>query len=402
MISDRESTAARPPAVVVGACAHGLSVVRALSGHGVDIFVVDSAPGLPGAHTCLARFVPVAEDINTPGLVDALLRLRQQLWSGQQPVLFLTNDNMVLNLAGDWPRLQGKFLMSWSGAREDVSRLLLKSALDDHCRMVGMNYPRSLIIDSSDDLAATLDSIEFPAIVKPDRPLSGFKAEIVRSTGALSDLLARFPSSYPLVIQNWIPGKDDHLHFCNLYLIGGKPCGRFEGRKLRSFPPARGQGTVVESSESTEVFDLAMRFFKPLNLSGPAALELKQDGSGKWWVIEPTLGRTEFLVGCCVANGVNLPLIEYLHQTGGAIAHSSQRDDYLWFNSERDPGGLFAYVFGRIPNARRGRRWHLLYFSARDLRPFLAAVWRDLRSLFRRALAKSGRLLKRLKKPDPR
>jgi D-aspartate ligase len=387
-----------PPAVVVGVCAHGLSVIRALAGHDFEIFALDSNPRLPGARTRLARFIKVEEDINTKNLIDALLHLYEKLWSGRQPILFLTNDNMVLNIGKYWQRLQGKFLLSWSGSREVISNLLIKSSLDSHCRMVNINYPKSLIAESNRDLMEKINDIRFPVMIKPAKPLSAFKAEVAQTTNDLLSLITHFPNEYPLVIQDWIPGSDSNLHFSNLYLIDGKPYSRFEGRKLRSSPPGRGQGTIVEPYSSQEVFDLAMRFFAPTGVSGPAALELKRDEQGRWWVIEPTLGRTEFLVGCCVANNVNIPLIEYYHQVGCITESTPQRDQYIWFNAERDPAALIAYMFGRIATTNRHRKWCFLYLSKNDLYPFLAALYRDMVFLLRRSIAKVYYSVRRLRK----
>lgn len=387
-----------PPAVIVGLCAHGLSMVRALSGHGFEIFAVELNPTLPGVRTRLARVIMVEENLNTTALVGTLLQLHDQFWSGSQPVLFLTNDNMVRNVGEHWQTLAGKFRLSWAEMRQDVLKLLDKSSLETHCRTVGLNYPHSVVIDSASDLPNRFAEIKFPAIAKPVKPLSRFKAEVVRNTQELLALARNFPNDFPILVQDWIPGDDSHLHFSNAYLAKGRILGRFEGRKLRSSPPARGQGTVVEPFPSEEVYALMMRFFEPLRMSGPAALELKHDMSGDWWVIEPTIGRTEFLVGCCIANGINIPLLEYFHQLGWEKTSAPSADSHVWFNTERDPMGLIMYMLGRTATKHRSLNWCFPYFAKGDFQPSLIALRRDTLLFFQRAVQKTKAYWHSLKK----
>ena len=40
-----------------------------------------------------------------------------------------------------------------------------------------------------------------------------------------------------------------------------------------------------------------------------------------------------------IANGVNLPAIEYAHQTGQTQPAPAQNDEAIWFNEDRDPFG---------------------------------------------------------------
>ena len=59
-----------------------------------------------------------------------------------------------------------------------------------------------------------------------------------------------------------------------------------------------------------------------------------------------------------IANGVNLPWIEYCHQAGLPIPRVSQRFDRTWINTERDPGAL-PWWAGQVARRRvhAGRRF---------------------------------------------
>ncbi len=385
-----------PPAVVVGVCAHGLSVIRALAGHDFEIFALDSNSSLPGARTRLARFIKIKEDVNTLSLINALLYLHDQFWIGKQPVLFLTNDHMVRVVAENWQALDSRFLLSWSEKRDMILTMLDKSSHEKICSQKGLHYPTNVNIKSKNDIENAINIIGFPIIVKPSRPLSSFKVRLFNDREGFELLLKLNFADLPFLAQRWISGDDHAIYFSAIYLDNGRIIARFDGHKLRSRP--MGHTTIAESFPNDEVFKITCRFFADSRLSGPVSLEVKRDDNGLFWVIEPTVGRTDFWIDTCIANGVNLPLIEYYHQIGRIAESTPQVDEYLWFNTERDPLGFIAYVFGYVATTRRNRRWCFPYLSKNDLHPFLSALYRGMLSLFRRSIAKIYYSVRRLRK----
>lgn len=377
-----------PPAVVVGACGHGLATIRALHEGQMPIVALDSSTRAPGTHTRLAR-VERIPDINGPGLIEALLALRERITCPGLPVLFLTNDAMVRLVGQHWPRLEGHYALSWAHARDRLTPLLDKPNLEKHCQTVHLAYPRSFLLRSQEEAEPAARAIGFPLIVKPARPLSRFKTSQPGSAAELRALTERFADDLPFVVQQFIPGDDTSIYFCALYLDRGRVLARFDGHKIRSRP--LGHTSIAESLPNEAVFAEARRFFEGLDLSGPVSLELKQDEAGRLWVIEPTVGRTDFWLGLCTANGVNLPLIEYLHQIGRPTVSPPQTDTAVWFNEDRDPlGRLWLGRRGR--QGMRGRGSAFLFLHGNDLGPMRVFLWQALRGL----AASVGRRLRRL------
>lgn len=358
---------AQTPAVVVGACGHGLAVMHALERGGVPVLAMEANPALPGTRTRLAN-VTFTPDINGPGLIDALKALRARITCPGLPVLFLTNDTMVRTVGEQWEALAGLYALSWAAARPAMLPLLGKPALEQRCLAVGLNYPKTFTVQTADDVDGAVASIGFPMIVKPARPLSRFKTAQPDSAEALRELVGRLASELPFLVQQFIPGDDTHIHFSALYLDAGTVRARFDGHKLRSRP--LGHTTIAESAPHDEVYAQTCRFFDGLAMSGPASLELKHDGTGAWWVIEPTVGRTDFWLGVCVENGVNLSLMEYHHQCGTALPATCQRDDVVWFNEDRDPLGRW-WMARRGPAGMRGRRSAFVFLNRADPAPAL-------------------------------
>ena len=380
-------------AVVVGICAHGLSVVRSLWSGGVRVHVLENNMKLPGTLTKMAN-VHFARDINGAALVDVLLETSDRINAAEKPILFLTNDNMVAEVAKHWDRLEGSYELSWQDCRKTIASLLVKSALEERCVKAGLNYPSTYKLASLRDLELARSELEFPVIVKPEKPLGRFKTRRISSFDGLVKLAQSYSSDLPFLVQQWIVGGDEKLFFCALYLDRGKVLARFDGRKLLSHPPAMGQTTVAEAFISDAVYESTKCFFDGLSLSGPVSLELKEDESGRLWVIEPTVGRTDYWLPVCNANGVNFRYIEYRHVIGSPLTSKPQKVRARWFDTERDLVCYVKFLLGNPLKIVDKAVFPYLYW--RDLRPFIHAafissrkiivkVWSNLRQLTRAA-----------------
>lgn len=363
--------AMRKAAIVVGLCAHGLDMVRALALNGITVHALESKANIPGTSTCLAT-VHLVDDISGPGLIPSVLSLLEGALSGNVPVLLLTNDRMVFEVAANWEKLAGKVKLSWAGCREQAPRFLLKEHLPEICARANLKYPRSIVANSrTDPGVAALESFAFPVMVKPVRPMASFKAVLLENREDLGRHFQRYEADLPFVIQEWIPGDVTSLKFCALYLDRGRPVAHFEGRKLDTLPRGLGTTTAAERIEAPGLYEATLRFFDGYGLSGPVSLEFKEDASGNLWVIEPTVFRTDYWAGCCVVNGVNLPLIEYLHQADLPIqAAAPTTKSRVWVDLERNPLSLFSAIRARPSLLLMPWRLSLTYLSPRDLRPF--------------------------------
>ncbi|MFP4244324.1 MAG: hypothetical protein ACLFRJ_04495 [Ectothiorhodospira sp.] len=387
-------------AVVVGLCAHGLAVVRALARSSVPVIALEARRELPACHTRMARVIHTP-DINDIGLIQALKQLRASLPNTPNPILFLTNDNMVRVVAHHWNELDGLYELSWSHCRERVLSLLDKTSLEAHCQAHDLPYPRTWTFSGAEKPGlASLDALEtrgltFPLIVKPTRPLSGFKVRLVHDRAALIALATRHSKALPFLLQHWVQGGDRRILFTAFYLDQGRILARFSGRKLASRPPAMGQTTVAESYPHDRMEALAEAFFKPLGLSGPVSLEAKLDEHGNPWIIEPTLGRTDYWLDCCTANGVNLPLVEYQRQCGQEVSARGQANGRIWFDTESSPGCYLHLRWQGGETATRHWRARFAYWDRHDPMPFVWAQWQLLSRFASRALNWLGRVTQR-------
>lgn len=367
-----------PPAVVIGLCAHGLATARSLAQAGVAVHAIEANPELPGFRTKVAR-VHQVPGIHGQDLIDALLGLAEEFPAGIRPVLFPADDKMVECVARNWLELDQFYQLSWADCRDDVLRLLNKSNLSQHCTDRDLLYPQSSILESRDDLEQLLAEPCFPLIVKPTRPLGSFKTSLAHNINDVSAIVTQYASDLPMVAQPWIDGDDSQLYFCALYLDRGRVLARFDGHKLRC---SMGNTTIAESVVNDDLFEVTQKFFAGLNMSGPVSLEIKQDPESRMWIIEPTIGRTDYWLPVCIQNGVPLPYIEYCQVIGKNYPLGSQKQAVRWFDTQRDP---FCYLSFLISDGRRLKRQSAVFpfLDRSDYQPFVRGLRQTTQRLAR-------------------
>ena len=120
-------------------------------------------------------------------------------------------------------------------------------------------------------------------------------------------------------------------------------------------------------------------------------MEIKLDHDDQPWIIEPTLGRTDYWLDCCVANGVNLPLVEYQHQSGLPIQTPQQTSGVIWFDTERRPLSYLGLRLRGGETATHPWKARFAYWDNTGTAPFR-------HSLVRLAKKTASRVLNRLRK----
>lgn len=370
-----------PPALVIGMSIHGLAVARALARRGVVVHCLaeQECPPQPATYTRYGR-IHVERGLNTDRLSSILLDLAVRVGHSQRIVLFPTSDRMVKCVAESWPALQDKFALSWSDSLDRVRELQRKDSLAAYCERAGVRHPKSRILASASTCASTIEGLEFPLIIKPALPLSSFKAIRVATVDELFKYCELFHGDLPFVVQEWVEGPEPSLYACTSFLDRGRPAFLFTSRKLAAIPEGLGQGTVFETVDAPEVREIAAKFMASLDISGPVAVEFKRDAAGRFWLIEPNVGRTEYCVDLAIQSGYDLPYIEYLSAlgTGSGPEIPARGRECVWFDTDKDLRCFLAHL-GRLRGASgRLRRPVFPYLGHRDLRPLAKALLRRL------------------------
>lgn len=362
-------------ALVCGLDSHGLAVARALGQSGVTVYALCETPPLPGAYTNSVRRTFAVPDLTSPQVVPALLAARDAMPAHDAVALLAVNDRQVKTIARHIDTLQPHYRIAWADSHRTVLELLRKDKLEAWCRRQGLRYPRSVVFDAATGARAAA-RFGFPVIIKPVQPLSSFKTLLAPDLHTLEQLLELHAHELPILGQEYIAGDDRQIYFGALMLDRGRVIHGIAGRKIASHPPARGQTLVAETVDEPEVLRLTEQFFAGTQLSGPVSLELKRDPQGRFWVIEPTVGRTDFWAQLCISAGFNQPLMEYQLACELAVSAPEQAPhDVVWYDSERDPLAYVSHCWQEKRLRPRAKKQVFPYYGHGDWRPW----WRALK-----------------------
>lgn len=354
------------PAVVVGADINGLGVVRSLARKGVPTWLVDCNAATPGMRTRHAKKIAIAA-LGGAEVIDALVGLRPRF--SANPVLFLTREDTVEAVARERERILACYRLSLPPLRL-IEALTDKRRFQSLAQQHGFPVPRAVYLTSGEELAAR-DAPGYPCVLKPavktPRYAARFsKAYKVENRQQVERLIAEIDGAAVMIAQEWIEGGDEQLFFCLQYRAREAGAAvSFIGRKLRSWPPATG-GTascIGASDAAPELKALTDAFFTAVGYFGLCSMEFKRDArSGRYLMIEPTVGRTDFQEEIAALNGVNIPYAAYC----GELGHSLE--------GAVSPAPPAAWAVGRIDRWSCERQAIARHFP-RGLRRY-DALWR--------------------------
>ncbi len=309
------------PAVVVGADFNGLGVIRSLGSAGVPVFALDTDIAKPTMRSRHARKRRI-DALAGPTLIDELERVAAEF--AEPPVLFLTQEASVETAAEHRDRLARRYRPTF-GASDVLTALMHKHGFHDLAEQHGFPVPRTLRLAGPADLAAAAE-LAYPVILKPATKDTAYNARFAKAyrIASFAELETQaaeiFPVYTDLVVQEWIEGGDSEIYFCLQYRgRDGRPAAVFTGRKLRSWPPGTG-GTAsctAAPDAAAELEAMTSAFFDAVGLAGMCGMEYKKDArSGRFVMVEPTVGRTDYQEEIATLHGINIPFAAYLHEIG--------------------------------------------------------------------------------------
>lgn len=393
-----------PPAVVVGADINGLGVARALECLGVPVIAVDAMrhrfASFSGAFDLL-----LCADFDTPDMVRYLDRLASAL--PRRAALFLTMDRHVTLMSehGDVLRNRYHFLFP---DRASVQLLMNKARFAARAEREGWPVPRALVIRDGSDLEQAR-GMRFPVILKPAVKSAAFAsaspAKVFRCAdfGALRrahDLVAQWEVEQ--VVQEWIPAGDDGVQFSFHFLDHElREVSSFEGRKIRQWVPECGSTSSAVGVPTEEISLVSRKILRATGCVGFGSIEYKRnEDSGRFLIMEATVGRTNLQYGVALANGVNIVARAYFHLIGQPYPRTEHpTHDHKWVIFLSDLRSARYWM-------RRGKLTWAGYFASL-WGPLSFSVWRagDWR-LHLRALAELVRIavhvLRRLLPGEPK
>jgi len=312
------------PAVVVGGSLNALGVVRSLAHGRMPIYLLETSRRCAAGWSRHCKYVPISAP-DGRALTTKLVELARKL--ACRPVLILTSDQSVNCVSENRRVLEPLYRISLPAA-EMVETLADKTLFQSLAEREGFNVPRSVCISDPAGLDR-LEGLTPPLIVKPgDKTLvlKGLaeRAVVAATLSEARRAAARMLSCAPrVIVQHFIDGPDTEIFFvlfsCD---SSGKVLGLFPGRKLVCSPPTIGNTAVCVAApaEAGELTSATLQFIKQVGYRGLGSLEFKRDRrSGRFVIIEPTVGRTDWQEEIATLCGINLPLLTYHSEIGERV-----------------------------------------------------------------------------------
>lgn len=314
---------ASTPALVLGGGVNGLGVARSLAHAGVSTYLLDPDLGSPEMHTRMARALKI-DALHGEALIDQLVHLGTTRFSGERPVLLLTQEESVKTISQARERISPLYRFTLPPLQV-VNTLLHKHGFQRLAERLGSPIPPLVHVRGLDDLPS-LEQLRYPVVIKPGERNGEYsrrfkKAYRVQTAAAAIELVRRILPVMPdVVAQEWIDGPDSNIYFCLQYINrDGQPVAAFTGRKVRSWPPqVGGTASCVPAPEvHSQLVRLAARLFQAAGVIGMAGMEFKRaEHSRRFFMVEPTIGRTDYQAEVATLNGVNLPYAAYCIELG--------------------------------------------------------------------------------------
>ncbi len=262
--------------------------MRNLVKHGVRACCADFNPDQPvfrsvygPAHLCPNPDKSPGEWLNF--MIDLAEKLRTK------PALICSADLYVTAVATHAAVLKDHFIFSEEGIVLQ-NALATKEFQYELAARHGLPVPKSLYVESREQVLAFAGTARFPCLLKPlhfreweqfpqDHPLHGRKLVITNTAAELEDQYRTASAISPnMVVQEVIQGPDTSKRvYLSCYTRGGKRIAACIMGEFRTNPMYFGSPGLLEPVQDPEVDALCDGFLRGIRYEGLCDIELKRD-----------------------------------------------------------------------------------------------------------------------------
>lgn len=329
-----EANPDRPPVVVAGGFQTAVVLMRSLANRGVEVHAIDSQLSQPIFYTVYGTAHLCPDSDRQPAeWRDFMIALSERicLRAGRKPILISSSDQYVTAMAEHAAALEPWFTFCQSSV---ASQALLATKKKQYSMAgdLGLPVPKTLFVESPDDVREFARTATFPAILKPlhfrewkqippSHPLFEKKLIVVASREELeSQYLVAAKINPQMVVQEMIEGPDTaKLVYLSCYDRNSRRIAACMIRQIRTFPISFGSAGLVEPAEDPEADRLCDEFLRKLGYFGLCEIELKRDTrDGRVKMIEAN-PRFSVTADAAVYAGVDLGWIHYLDLAGETV-----------------------------------------------------------------------------------
>jgi len=321
-----------PPAIVFGCRKPGWGIIRALGQAGVPVIGAYYEKADIG---CASRYLVEALQCPHPEFSNDEFRTFVTGLTARFPeaVLVPSDDTSLLALSR-MQRTENPRLRVAAPDFRVVEQCVEKDRTYQLAGKIGVRVPRTATVRTLEEALAEATATGFPCLLKPAighrfYRMLGVKMYRVESAAALEELWSRIADiDDDMLIQEYIPGGDDHGVNYNALFNAGEPCVEITAAKRRLSPRGIGFPTVVANDYVPEIIEPARKLLAALGYHGFANVEFKRDARTGEYVLMEINARLNLSLLLSVISGVNFAVMLYRQRLGKSIGDWSQADPY--------------------------------------------------------------------------
>jgi D-aspartate ligase len=328
-------------AIVIGGEHPGLGIARSLGRKGIPVCVIEDQHSVSQFTKYVTRVVRVRDLLDEQSAVESVLEVGRR-YGLQGWVLFPTRDETVAAFSRHKDRLAEFFRVTtadWSSARWAWN----KKNTYDRAAELGIPVPQTFNPRTEAELAELYPRLPLalkPAVKENFFYATGAKAWRAETPDQLIDLFRRAIRQIrpaEILIQEIIPGDGERQYSYCAFFKNGEAHSTLVARRLRQHPREFGRAaTYVETTENSEVEELAERFLRAINYYGLVEVEFKQDPRDGQFKLLDVNARTWGFHSIGAAAGVDFPYLLYADQLGMPVDRRRGRADIGWLRMVTD------------------------------------------------------------------
>jgi predicted ATP-grasp superfamily ATP-dependent carboligase len=395
-----------PSPVVILRADHysALGIMRSLGRLGIPTYAVHATADAPALKSryCTGSFIWDLDASPELDSVRFLLDLRRKIEG--RPVLIATNDETALFVSTHASALKEHFFFP-KNSPDLVRSLYNKREMYHIAKELRIPTAETIFPRKREEVLAFARTAQFPVMLKACDNIAvsrrtGKKMVITRSP---EELIQHYdamedPRNPSLMLQEYIPGKDDSVWMFNGYFDDQSNClFGITGRKIHQTPVYTGMTALGVCLPNPDVYEQTCRLVKEKGYKGILDIGFRydqRDGSYKLLDVNPRLGATfRLFVG---KDGMDVVRAQYLHLTGQTVNASEGQPGRKWIVEDADIVSSLHYFRDR---ALSFSEWISSYhgiqegawFSNDDWLPFIHVGTRFLWKPFRRFGLRSRR-----------
>jgi glutathione synthase/RimK-type ligase-like ATP-grasp enzyme len=255
-------------------------------------------------------------------------------------------------------------------------------------RVLGIDQPKTMRIESIDDVPARLAEFDFPAVLKPTRSWTGKTVErlgpvdVIDEAEAVEATEGFLAAGAGVLAQTWASGRREGI---TLFVAAGEVLASWAHTEHRTTPALGGASVVRESIPiPQDSYAASVRLVLDIGLEGLCEVEFRRDADNRPLLMEIN-ARLPTTIENAVLSGVDFPLMIWQWATGLEVDHVDGyrtgvrtrwlRGDIRWlvYNSKRA---------GRPDSVSRSRALWIFASEFVRTRHYDCLDWRDLGPAF--------------------